>query len=310
MAADLVRLIVGAGFLAYAAASDWRTREVKDELWAVLGAIALALLGLQMWSEAVDPRVAALLVPIAVLLYDPLVGQPFRKEDGGWQFPVRTVAVDIAALAVTAYAILSVAAEGNPATTRAFTVYLTVPVMMIVFRGLYEVHLLKGGADAKAMITLAALVPAYPDLPPFPLVVLDPRLRDAMAVLFPFSFVVLLNAALLFLVVPIALLVFNAGRGHLKLPNAVVGYKVPLDRAPKHAWFMDQIEDGEHVVVYIPVKRQDREAIRRDLRAAGFTEAWVTPQLPFMVPLAVAYVVSFLVGNPLMGLLQLILPRP
>ena len=245
-APDLLRLFVGAALLAYAAVSDWRTREVKDELWAVLGAIALALLALQMWSESVDARVALLFVPTAVLLYDPLVGESFRKEDGGWQLPLRTLGIELSA----------------------------------------------------------------PAPPPFPLVVLDPRLQDAMAVLFPFSFVVLLNAALLFLVVPVALLIYNAGRGHVKLPHALVGYKVPLDRTPKHAWFMDRIEGGKHVVVYFPTKRQDREAILRDLRTAGFREAWGTPQLPLMVPLAIAYAISFLVGNPLMGLLQLILPRP
>ena len=309
-APDLLRLFVGAALLAYAAVSDWRTREVKDELWAVLGAIALALLALQMWSESVDARVALLFVPTAVLLYDPLVGESFRKEDGGWQLPLRTLGIDLVALAAALYAIGAVASEGDPATVRGLALYLTVPVMMLVFRGMYEVHLLKGGADAKAMIVIAALVPVYPALPPFPLVALDPRLQDAMAVLFPFSFVVLLNAALLFLVVPVALLIYNAGRGHVKLPHALVGYKVPLDRTPKHAWFMDRIEGGKHVVVYFPTKRQDREAILQDLRAAGFTEAWVTPQLPFMVPLAIAYAISFLVGNPLMGLLQLILPRP
>jgi len=309
-ALDLVRLIVGAAFLAFAAVFDWRTREVKDELWAVLGTIALALLALQMASESVDLRVALLFVPTAVLLYDPLVGESFRKEDGGWQLPLRTLAIDLAALFATLYAISAVASEGDPANVRALALYLTVPVMMLVFRGMYELHMLKGGADAKAMIVIAALVPVYPALPPFPLVVLDPRLQDAMAVLFPFSFVVLLNAALLFLVVPVALLIYNARRGNVKLPHAFVGYKVPLDRTPKHAWFMDRIVDGEHVVVYFPTKRQDREAILRDLRAAGFKKAWVTPQLPFMVPLAIAYLLSFLVGNPLMGLLQSILPSP
>ncbi len=309
-APDLLRLIVGAGFLSYAAVSDWRTREVKDELWAVLGAIALALLALQMWSESVDARVALLFVPIAVLLYDPLVGEPFRQEDGGWKLPLRTLAIDLAALAAALYSIATVASEGDPATVRALVLYLTVPVMMLVFRGMYELHMLKGGADAKGMIVIAALVPVYPALPPFPIVVLDPRLQDAMAVLFPFSFVVLLNAALLFLAVPFALLAYNARHGHVKLPHALVGYKVSLDRTPKHAWFMDQIGDGRHVVVYFPRKRQDRKSILQGLRAAGFTEAWVTPQLPFMIPLAIAYVLSFLVGNPLMGLFQSILPSP
>ncbi len=278
-----------------AAASDLRERRVRDELW----------------TQAVRPAVGVVLVPTLVLLFDPLVdtmlgrkssteGKGETEEDHG--FPVGTAAAYGAAFAVTAFALWDL--RGDSASFAIFVRYLTVPVMMIVFRGMYEVHLLKGGADAKAMITIAAFVPQYPDLPPFPLIALDPRLTDVLRVLFPFSLLVLLDAALLFLAAPVAFLAYNATRGHLEFPMALLGYKVPLDRVPKHAWFMDQVLDGEHVLVYFPTKKQDRKAILQALREAGLREAWVTPQLPFMVPLAVGFVLAFLAGNPLMGLLQ------
>ena len=306
-ALDLVRLVVGAAFLAAAAASDLRERKVKDGLWIVMATLAIALFAVDLWSQGVDPAVGLVLVPAAVLAFDPLVGQSFRTEEG-WQFPVGSIVAYLVALGSVAYALVDLQADGAGLST--FLRYLTVPVMMLVFRGMYEIHLLKGGADAKAMIVIAAFVPGYPALPPLPMIALDPRLQDALQVLFPFSLLVLLDAALLFVAAPIAFLAYNASRGHAKLPMALVGYKVPLDRVPRHAWFMDQILDGEHVLVFFPTKRQDQREIARGLRGAGLKEAWVTPQIPFMVPLTVGYVLAFLVGNPLMGLLQTAMPRP
>ena len=306
-ALDLVRLVVGAAFLAAAAASDLRERKVKDGLWIVMATLAIAFFAVDLWSQGVDPAVGLVLVPAAVLAFDPLVGQSFRTEEG-WQFPVGSIVAYLVALGSVAYALVDLQADAAGLST--FLRYLTVPVMMLVFRGMYEIHLLKGGADAKAMIVIAAFVPGYPVLPPLPMIALDPRLQDALQVLFPFSLLVLLDAALLFVAAPIAFLAYNASRGHAKLPMALVGYKVPLDRVPRHAWFMDQILDGEHVLVFFPTKRQDQREIARGLRGAGLKEAWVTPQIPFMVPLTVGYVLAFLVGNPLMGLLQTAMPRP
>ena len=308
---DLSRLVLGAAFLGVAAVSDFRTRTVKDRLWIAMGTVGLVLFGVDLYLQSVDPVagidpvIGLVLVPAAVLMYDPLIGSEFRTDDG-WKFPLGSIGAFAIALGSTAFAVWDV--NGDRDATNVLLQYLTVPIMMLVFRGMYEVHLLKGGADAKGMIVLAAFVPQYPALPPFPLFALGANLQDAMRIAFPFSLLILLNAALLLALGPVVLLVYNATRGHAQLPMALVGYKVHLDRVPSYAWFIDQIIDGEHVRVYFPAKRQDRAAITRDLRGAGFREAWVTPQLPFIVPVAVAYVFSFVVGNPLIGLLQALVP--
>src|SRR2546428_10597050 len=275
-----------------------------------MATIGTALLAFDLWAQSeqgVDPVVGLVLVPTAVLMFDPLVGQEFRTDEG-WRFPPGSVAAYLIGLGSVVYALWDL--QGDAASLTTFVRYLTVPVMMLVFRGMYEIHLLKGGADAKALIVIAAFVPRYPDLSPFPLLVLDSPLRGTLEVLFPFSLLVLLDAALLFAILPLAFLAYNATRGDLQLPMALVGYKVPLNRVPKYVWFMDRIKDGERVTVYFPAKHQDRAKIMEDLRRAGLKEAWVTPQLPFMVPLAIGYVLAFVVGNPLMALLQVLLPHP
>jgi len=304
---DLARLVAGAAFLGIAAVSDLRTRTVKDRVWVTMAAIGLALFATDLWSRSVDPVVGLVLVPTAVLLFDPLIGQEFRTDEG-WRFPPASIAAYALAVGATLYALWDF--EGDAASRGTFLRYLTVPVMMLVFRGMYEIHLLKGGADAKALIVIAAFVPRYPELPPFPLLALDSRLQGTLEILFPFALLVLLTAALLFAILPLVFLAYNATRGDVELPMALVGYKVPLNRVPKYVWFMDRIRDGEHVTVYFPAKHQDRVKIMEELRRAGLKEAWVTPQLPFMVPLAIGYVLAFVVGNPLMTVLQILLPHP
>jgi len=302
---DLLRLVAGAAFLGAAAVMDLRTRRVKDALWIAMGTLGLALFVADLWLRGVDPVVGLVLLPTAVLLYDPLLGQGFRTEEG-WRFPPGPIVAYALAIGATGFAIWDL--REDAASFATFLRYLTVPVMMLVYRGMYEAHMFKGGADAKAMIVISALVPQYPSLPPLPLLAVDPRLQGFLGLLFPFSLVVLLDAALLFAVAPIGFLLYNAARGHLEFPMALLGYKVPLDKVPRYVWFMDQVVKGEHVIVYFPAKSQDRKAILAGLRREGLKEAWVTPQLPFMVALSIGYVLAFLVGNPLIALLQAAIP--
>ncbi len=311
LAVDLARLAIGTVFLGYAAVADWRTRVVRDRVWIGMGTLGLGLFAIDLATAGVEPLTYLVLVPTAVLFYGVYGGKEFFTESGEFQFPPVTVAAYLIALVAAVYPIFAFNQAGDATGLRTYLTYLGSPVMMVVLLAMYQAHLLKGGADAKGLIAVAALVPVYPALgTPFPLVALGARLTDAMAVVFPFSLLVLLNAALLMVFLPLAFLIVNAAHRHVELPEALVGYKVALDKVPPFVWFMDGIEEGKRVVTYFPRKSQDRKAIAQALRDAGLKEAWVTPQLPFIVPVAVSFVFSFLVGNVLMGLLQLGLPAP
>src|SRR5437899_8314491 len=135
-----------------------------------MATVALAMFATGLWLRPLDPVVGLVLVPTAVLLFDPLIGQEFRT-DKGWRFPPASIAAYGLAVSATVYALWDL--EGDAASRGTFLRYLTVPVMMLVFRGMYEIHLVKGGADAKALIVIAAFVPRYPDLTPFPVLLLD-----------------------------------------------------------------------------------------------------------------------------------------
>ncbi|HYS70937.1 MAG TPA: A24 family peptidase C-terminal domain-containing protein, partial [Thermoplasmata archaeon] len=59
------------------------------------------------------------------------------------------------------------------------------------------------------------------------------------------------------------------------------------------------------VLVLFPKRRADPAGQVARLRARGIKRVWVTPQIPFMVPLLVGFGLAFVMGNLLVGLLGL-----
>ena len=298
---DAARLVVGASFLAWAARSDLRTRRVPNRVWVAMGSVGLALFAIEIAVEGLPPAMFLAPIPAAALFFAVFYGRAFRDESG-WHVSGSQVAAYVAAAgaAIAGWTLLS----DSPAEQLQFLAFLSAAAMMLVFRLFYAVRLLRGGADAKALMAIALLVPTYPNLPGLPIVALDPTLEAVTNVAFPFAFLVLLNAALLFVLVPLGLLAYNASRGHGKLPEALFGIQVPVNGVPRFAWLMDRIVDGRHVVYLMPRRGGDREEEIEALRVRGFREVWVTPQLPFVVAIAIGFVVSFVVGNLVLGALQ------
>ncbi|MGQ0797212.1 MAG: A24 family peptidase C-terminal domain-containing protein [Methanobacteriota archaeon] len=290
------RLLIGVAGLLVAATSDVRTRRVADPLWIVLGTAGLLLASYEVLASGTGIERLGVLAATAILLYAVFFGEPLFDERGLRLRPFRLLAFAFAAVLVVVSAGATFARGGADATS--FAELLTMPVMVLVYQGFYQVGLLHGGADAKAMIALTVLVPTYPDAAPFPLVPGDPRIQGAVHLLFPFSLVVFVDAAVLYLVLPLALLVYNASRGDLRLPHALVGYRADLEPLPRNAWLMERIDKrGDHVLVLFPRRGRNLAEDARRLREAGVSRAWVQPKVPFMVPLVAGYVAAFLVGN-------------
>lgn len=308
----LARLVVGAGFLATAAAADVRTRRVRDPIWVALGTIGLVVLGLQLLSSFALVNDYFFLFSAAILFYAVFYGRPIVDEDGIHLRPVRLLVLAVSALSfVTAllipFPILAISATGGYPDP--FFELLSMPIMILVYQGFYQVGLLRGGADAKCLIALTVLVPIYPDLSPLPLIQASPAVSDAMRVVFPFSLVVLVDAAILMLVVPLAYLVVNVARREFEWPVGFLGTKVSIDSIPPHAWVMERIDDrGERYAVLFPSRDTDESAIIEKLRAAGSTRVWVEAKIPFILLLFLGFLLAFAVGNLILGALTGLLP--
>lgn len=297
------RFLVGLLFLGYASLLDLKIRRVKNIVWILMGILGLAILETQLVLEGKIWGHHLILIPSAILFFSVFWGEEVVSPGGKILFRPLTWTLYLIALIVIIFQILVL--RGQEAEWTYFLQLLTIPAMILVAYGLYQSGLLRGGADAKALMAIAILVPFYPYLPPFPLISPDPMTQPITSILFPFAFVVLLNATLLFLVAPLLFLVFNASRKDLAFPEVLFGYRVDLNNLPRFVWLMERIENGEHVVVLFPKRSGNLEEEVQKLKARGIERAWATPQIPFIVPMTASFVISFLFGNLLLGLMSL-----
>ena len=172
---------------------------------------------------------------------------------------------------------------------------LFIPIMIGLFFVMYQLGLLFGGADAKALMAIAILVPTQPNLIYYPIA----------KTLLPFSFVIFFNSLILFLAIPIGLFLYNISKKNFKIPHMFLGYKMTITKAKqKYVWPLEKIVDGKIKLMYMP-KNFDAEEEYQELEKHGFKEIWVTPKVPFMIPLLAGYIFSFIIGDILSLILGL-----
>lgn len=170
---------------------------------------------------------------------------------------------------------------------------LFIPLMIGLFYFLFQMGLIFGGADAKALMAIAILVPIQPEIAQFPI----------WHTMMPFSFVILFNSLLLFLAIPITLFIFNITKKDIKFPHSFLGYKMSIKKAKeKFVWPLEIIVEDKLKLVKIPTSFDASEEFEK-LEKHGYKVIWITPKVPFMIPLLAGYVFSFIVGDILFHLM-------
>jgi len=170
-----------------------------------------------------------------------------------------------------------------------------IPIMIALMYVLFQLRLLFGGADAKAVMALAILVPIQPTIQGFPL------WGNSFM---PYSWVIFSNALILFLFIPLSLLIYNIFKKDIEFPHCILGYKMKIERAKKSfVWPLEKIKDGKRKFSYIP-KNNNVDNQLKTFEKEGFKEIWVTPKVPFMIPLLASFLVSFFLGDILTHIMQ------
>ncbi|MCJ2520141.1 MAG: hypothetical protein LN412_04240 [Candidatus Thermoplasmatota archaeon] len=292
----LARLLLGTGLLSYAALRDWKTRKVSDGAWVLMGGIGLTLFSFEIIEGTGDLRTFLILVPMALLLLDVLWD---RSEVGHER--VLTTLLYVASASVGILLVVyfpQFGPEEQDLLRRGFGAL----VIILLAHLFYYFGLLKGGADAKAFISIGLLVPGYASWGPLPLIALRPEITEAFELFFPFALTTLMNSALLILVLPAYFLMRNLLRGDFRWPQVLLGYKASLDLLPQYAWVLQEARGGG-VRYYVFPRKGTGSADLEGLRRLGITRVWITPQIPFLLPMTIGYVLTFVVGNLLFSLL-------
>jgi preflagellin peptidase FlaK len=171
-----------------------------------------------------------------------------------------------------------------------------IPIMIALMYLFFQMRLLFGGADAKALMALAILVPIQPIIGGFPV----------WQSFLPGSWSIFANATILFLFIPLSLLIYNVGTRNLRFPHCLLGYMTTVEKAKqKFVWPLEKIKDGKRRLMYMP-KHFDIDEELTEFEKLGITEIWVTPKIPFMIPLLAGFVVLFFFGDILLQFVRVL----
>jgi preflagellin peptidase FlaK len=287
---DISRLAVAMAVLVAASYSDWRTRLASDLYWIVMGCVGLVLIACQVLIAGADIRYLLFLFPLGVVFFDIFWERKGIVEDG---INLPPLLLYLAAVVVLVYLAFSFWEE------TLFWQLLDIMFMFGLMILLYQIDIIKGGADAKALIALSLMFPIYPLIGGFPLI---PIPNDLFMLVFPFSLLILFNAAIVSLVVPLGLLIYNLVRRDIKFPAMLLGYKVSMSEAEtRFVWPMERVENGTLKFVYFPKGDEENDKILHDLAALGVSRIWATPKIPFLIFITAGLIISALVGNPILA---------
>jgi preflagellin peptidase FlaK len=172
-----------------------------------------------------------------------------------------------------------------------------VPIMIVLMYAFFQMRLLFGGADAKALMALAILVPILPRIGNIPL----------WNSFLPGSWSIFANATILFLFIPVSLLIYNISKKNLRFPHCLLGYVISVEKAKqKFVWPLERIKEGKRKLMYMP-KNFDVDEELAEFEKLGITEIWVTPKIPFMIPLLAGFLVTFFLGDILLQIVRVFL---
>ncbi len=291
-------LILG---LALAAAWDLREREVPDGLWQALGVLGLA--GGAVVLSYAGPFPVVVWIVVGALALEHMF-QWDANSDGPLARWADVLELVFYAL-VTAFVGVSVlrwgvGGSGVPAVAVALL------VTIIVARVLFEAGVLYGGADAKALIIAGVLVPLFPT----PWLTL-PAHAQSFATFVPFAVNLLMDAALLSVVIPIAVAVRNARRHEFDVRTGFTTYTIPVAELPqRYVWVRDPARpttpEEEEAIETSEQDRAWRVKVADELRARGIDRVRVGPQLPFIVLMLGGALGALLLGNWIIDLLALL----
>ena len=274
--------------LGYASLLDWRTRRVRNPVWIALSAAGLVFLAVRVFIEKQPIEYLLISLPILAILadvyLDPDSGGPVARAHPALKYG--------AAIAMT----VAMALVWHD--SQYFLHLLAIPVFMILVVLMYALDVIRGGADAKALLSLAIMFPFLPEVGGLPILIPEYWFTGVM---FPFTLVVLIDAAILVAVLPIAFLVRNILSRELLFPQSFLGYKKDIDDTrDSYVWLMERIENGGRVVYSKPRRNEDLGAELDRFAEIGVDRVWVTPKIPFIVPIFFSVILTTVIGNLLL----------
>ena len=255
---------------------DWRYREVPDLHWWILGISGLALTAVSFGDMSIN--ILMMLVGSALILLLILL-----------DIDVPAIVEWVILLIMAALFIYPAATAFDDPNVRRM---LVIPACCLLFYVLFAFGILKGGADAKCLMTMAMMFQTYPEFLGMPLIALP---AFNVQLIFSFPIAVLFHAALF----SFAWLFWTVIRKIYRREDPVQMitlscYRMSIEDARRsHVWSKQDVVDG----MIVNVRGVADEGAYDRLEAIGAKDVWVTPIIPFMIPIFMAVTFILTIGS-------------
>jgi len=249
--------VITAMVLISASIQDHRSREVSDIHWMIICATGIVMMSFTAISEPSAERI--MICAGSAIITVNILHNAERSPHAEILFN---------AVALLMFVVPAMTAYEDPFIRDS----MVIPISYVLFVVMFLTGTIKGGADVKCLISLAMVFPIYPMMFGHPLIDV-PGYPITMVMSFPLA--VLLHASLFSISAMIPLIIRNLVRKDTRMPNMLFGYRMNKNDAENsHIW---------------PMK--DRGGDINDERI------WVTPKIPFIIPIAAAFVFVTFIGN-------------
>ena len=170
---------------------------------------------------------------------------------------------------------------------------ISIPLLMILMYIWFYFGPTIGGADVKAIMAISLITPFSFSFTGESLTAFDTRG-------FPYPFVIFMNSLLLYLLIPFSLAFYNIVKGNLESPffQIFFGTKMELSKARESfVWPMQQAI-GEKVILVAFVKHKlDSDKEWEKLENMGIKNPWITFKVPYIIPLALSFIMTAFFGD-------------
>ena len=248
----MLRFALGASMLGYGAWTDHKTRRVPNQTWLISGTIASILLAYELTTEDYPIYVWTLLFATVILFYNAFVDEYVLDSNQMMLWRSAQVLGILGAV----YFLISVENEEMSSNDYKLVDLVSGSILILMMYAWFYLGPTIGGADVKAIMTIGLVAPFTLSFSDNPFTAFETRG-------FPYPFVVFMNSLLLYLLIPLALALYNISKGNFEKPyfQMFFGTIMPIDKARESfVWPMQQVIGGKVVHVAFVKYKQDSEA--------------------------------------------------
>tara|TARA_B100001093_G_scaffold108555_1_gene100799 strand:+ start:3878 stop:4876 length:999 start_codon:yes stop_codon:yes gene_type:complete len=314
-------LILGLGWAAW---MDHKQRRVKNEHWLVWVKPALFLWVLDLMVHGADWTIYLTASASVAFASGSVLGRPTFKDvmSGSRMDLAVSLWYLVSAVGLVCGGILYqsthpldvLLGEASGLGALWWSTFAVLPALFLI-DGAWRLRMIHGGADAKALMWVALLIPSWSTMPLW----FSSATPDALVALPP-TFALLMWGGLSFLFIPFILLGLNLFRGHItSLSDLLLGWHaVQMPRTEvmnRHVWLLTSLVDmpnGETKVYHrkraprrTPTEQQVLASLE-ELKNAGVHKVWVSHKLPLLVFLFPAIFPMILLGDPMALLMPML----